>query len=96
MKNGKAPPPLAAHDAAAELEAARAGDRARAALAKLPLDEPSAPLVDQVLGPARSTAEVFAGLDRQYRAEGKPPVWFLPPDQPIAPDLDELLGKAPE
>jgi tetratricopeptide (TPR) repeat protein len=96
LKNGKAPPPLAAHDAAAELEAARAGDRARAALAKLPLDEPSARLVDQVLGLARSTAEVFAGLDRRYRAEGKPSVWFLPPDQPIAPHLDELLGKAPE
>jgi hypothetical protein len=50
-------------------------------------------LLDQVLGPARSTQEVFDGLDRYYREQGKPAVWFLPLDQPIGPHLDELLGK---
>jgi tetratricopeptide (TPR) repeat protein len=95
VKNGKVPPPPAAHNPAAELEAARAAYRAGEALAKLPLDQKTAPLVGQLLGPARSTAEVFEALDRQYREQGKPAVWFLPLDQPIAPHLDELLGKAP-
>jgi tetratricopeptide (TPR) repeat protein len=55
---------------------------------------PMAPEVDRLLGPARPTSEVLAELDRAYRAEGKPPIWFLPPDQPINPHLDELLGPA--
>ena len=96
VKDGKAPPPLAAIDAPAALEAARARYRAREALTKLPLNQKAAPLLDQILGPARPTKEVFDALDRQYREQGKPAVWFLPLDQPIAPHLDELLGKSPK
>ena len=96
LKAGKAPPPLAPIDAPAAIEAARARYRAREALAKLPLNEKTAPLLDQVLGPARSTKEVFDALDHQYRAEGKPAVWFLPLNEPIAPHLDELLGNLPK
>jgi tetratricopeptide (TPR) repeat protein len=96
LKGGKAPPPLAAIDAPAALEAARARSKARAALAALPLDQKAAPLLDQVLGPARPTKEVLEALDQQYRARGKPPVWFLPLNEPIAPHLDELLGKPSE
>ena len=94
VKAGKAPPPLAKIDAPAALAAARARSRARAALAKLPLNQNAAPSLDQVLGPARSTQDVFAALDRYYREQGKPAVWFLPLDQPIAPHLDQLLGPA--
>jgi tetratricopeptide (TPR) repeat protein len=93
VKAGKAPPPLAKIDAHSALEAARARYRAREALTKLPLDQKAAPLLDQVLGPARSTQEVFDALDRDYREKRKPAAWFLPLDQPIAPHLDELLGK---
>ena len=93
VKNGLPPPPLAAIDAPAALEAARTRYRAREALTRLPLDQKSAPLLDQLLGPAQSTEEVFAALDRQYREQGKPPVWFLPLNEPIAPHLEELLGK---
>jgi hypothetical protein len=96
LKGGKAPPPAAAVDAPAALEAARARSKARAALAALPLDQKAAPLLDQVLGPARPTKEVLEALDRQYRAQGKPPVWFLPLNEPIAPHLDELLGQPSE
>jgi hypothetical protein len=70
--------------------------RAREALAKLGLKQVAAPLLDQILGPARPTKEVFDALDRQYREQGKPSVWFLPLNEPIAPHLDELLGKPPE
>jgi tetratricopeptide (TPR) repeat protein len=55
--------------------------------------EPIVPEVERLLGPAKSTKEVLDALDRRYRAEGKPAVWFLSLDQPIAPHLDELLGK---
>jgi hypothetical protein len=48
--------------------------------------------LDKLLGPAKSTKEVFEELDRQYRKQDKPPVWFLPLSEPIAPHLDELLG----
>jgi tetratricopeptide (TPR) repeat protein len=94
VKAGKAPPPLDAIDAPAALEAARARYRAREAATSLPLNQTSAPLLDQVLGPAKSTKEVFDALDHQYRIQGKPPVWFLPLNEPIAPHLDELLGKS--
>jgi hypothetical protein len=94
VKSGKVPPPLGSKDATATLEAARARYRAREALAKLPLKEKAAPLLDQVLGPARSTKGVFEALDRQYREQGKPSVWFLPLKEPIAPHLDQLLGPA--
>jgi tetratricopeptide (TPR) repeat protein len=94
VKNGKVPPPLDSTAGSAALEAARARHRAREALAKLSLKETAAPLLDQVLGPARSTQEVLEALDRRYREQGKPAVWFLPLKEPIAPHLDQLLGPA--
>jgi tetratricopeptide (TPR) repeat protein len=94
VKAGKAPPPLAKVDVSAALEAARARYRAREALAKLPLNEKAGPLLDQVLEPARSTQEVFDTLERSYREQGKPAVWFLPLKDPIDPHLNQLLGPA--
>jgi hypothetical protein len=94
VKAGKTPPPLAAIDAPAALEAARARYRAREALTKLPLNQKAAPLLDQVLGTAKPTQEVFAALDKQYREQKKPAVWFLPLKEPMAPHLDQLLGPA--
>jgi hypothetical protein len=94
VKAGKVPPPLAAIDAPAALEAARARYKAREALTKLPLNQQAAPLLDQILGPARSTKEVLDALDRSYRDQRKPAVWFLPLTEPIAPHLDQLLGPA--
>lgn len=69
--------------------------RARLALASLPLTESASPLIDQILGPAKSTQEVFDALDQKYREDGKSEVWFLPLDKPISPYLDELLGPLP-
>ncbi|MGE5296862.1 MAG: hypothetical protein ACM3VT_18735, partial [Solirubrobacterales bacterium] len=46
--------------------------QAREALTKLPLDQKSAPLLDQILGPARPIKEVFDALDQQYRKPGFP------------------------
>jgi hypothetical protein len=94
VKAGKAPPPLARIDAISTLKAARSRYRAREALTRLPLNQKAAPVLDQILGPARSTKEVLAALDREYRKVNKPAVWFLPLDQPIAPHLDQLLGPA--
>jgi len=51
-------------------------------------------LLDQTLRPAKPTKAVFDTLDRQYREQGKPSIWFLPIKEPIAPHLDELLGPA--
>ncbi len=93
LKAGKAPPPLAAIDGQAAIEAARDRYRAREALTKIGLKQPAAPLLDQLLGPAKPTKEVFDALDRQYREQGKPAIWFLPLNEPISPHLDELLGK---
>jgi tetratricopeptide (TPR) repeat protein len=92
LKANKAPPPLAAIDATAALEAARARYRAREALTNLPLNQQAAPLLDKMLGQARSTDEVFDALDRYYGEHGKPTVWLLPLKDPIAPHLDRLLG----
>jgi tetratricopeptide (TPR) repeat protein len=39
---------------------------------------------------------VLAALDRQYKADGKPEVYFLKLDQPIAPHLDELCKPNPD
>jgi tetratricopeptide (TPR) repeat protein len=94
VKAGKAPPPLAKIDAPAALEAARARYRAREALTKLALNQKAAPLLEKVLGPDRSTREVFDALDRYYREQKKPAVWLLPLKEPIAPHLDQLLGPA--
>jgi hypothetical protein len=49
--------------------------------------------LDQLLGPARTVKDVLESLDRQYRAQGKPAVWFLPTDKPIAPHPEQILGK---
>ena len=43
----------------------------------------------------QSRPEVFETLDRQYREQHKPAIWFLPLNKPIAPHLDELLGPVP-
>jgi tetratricopeptide (TPR) repeat protein len=94
VKARKAPPQLAAVNAQAEVQAARARYRARLALATLPLNQQAIPLLDQVIGPARSTQEVLAGLDRSYHEQGKPAVWFLPLNEPLAPHLNQLLGPA--
>jgi phage tail protein X len=96
LKENKPLPPLAkivgAATAAEALEQARSRFQARADLAKLPLNQSALPLLDKILGPARSTKEVFETLDEEYRKAGKPRVWFLPLNEPIAPHLDELLG----
>ena len=89
-------PPLPTVDAKKELQNAKARFEARAKLANLSLKESSQPLLDQMLGPAESTDEVFKTLDRQYREQGKSKVWFLPLDEPITPHLDELLGPIDE
>jgi hypothetical protein len=60
----------------------------------VPLDQAVSPYLDELLGPAPSVDEVLAALDAQYRAEGRPPIYFLGLDEPIAPHLDELLGPA--
>jgi hypothetical protein len=50
--------------------------------------------VERLLGPAKAVREVLDSLDRQYRAQRKPAVWFLPLNEPIAPHLDQVLGPA--
>ena len=45
----------------------------------------AAPLLDQVLGHPRSTQGCLDALDRDYRKQGKPAVWFLAVNEPIAP-----------
>ncbi|MGO9922484.1 MAG: tetratricopeptide repeat protein [Isosphaeraceae bacterium] len=94
LKDGKAPPPPVTIDAPAAIEAARARYRAREELTKLELKQPAAPLLDRILGPAKPTKEVLDTLDRQYREQGKPAVWFLPLSERMAPHLDQLLGPA--
>ncbi len=96
LKENKLLSPLTKVDATAALAQARAKLKAQADLAKLPVDQSALPLLDQMLGPAKSTKEVFEELDRQYREQNKPKVWFLPLSEPIAPHLDELLGPVPE
>lgn len=92
LKGNKPPPPLPKGDPSAVLANARVRYQARVALANLGLTEPAVPLLDQLLGPARPTKEVFQTLDRQYREQGKSAIWFLPLSEPISPHLDELLG----
>ncbi len=48
-----------------------------------------------MLGPAKSTTQVFERLDRQNCKLNKSAIWFLPFNQPTAPHLDELLGPLP-
>jgi len=59
----------------------------------VPLTEPMAPHLDQLLGPAKTVQKVLDALQRQYREQGKPAPWFLPLNEPITAHLDELLGK---
>lgn len=94
LKNNKPPPPSPKGDPIAVLADARVRYQARVALANLGLNQPAAPLLDPLLGPAKPTKEVFEALDRQYREQGKPAIWFLPLSEPISPHLDELLGPA--
>jgi tetratricopeptide (TPR) repeat protein len=54
---------------------------------------PIVPEVVRLLGPAKPVADVLSSLDRQYKEQGRPTVYFLGPKEPIAPHLDELLGK---
>ncbi|MCA9061166.1 MAG: tetratricopeptide repeat protein, partial [Planctomycetaceae bacterium] len=98
LKANKPLPPLPDVDPVAEIEKARERFRERmqaaTALAS-DLDHPASPLLDELLGPAASTAEVLQTLDDEYRKAGKSRIWFLPLDEPIAPYLDELLGPIP-
>jgi hypothetical protein len=59
----------------------------------LPLTEPMAPHLDQLIGTSKTVKEVLDAFDRHKREQGKPAVWFLPLNEPISPHLDELLGK---
>jgi tetratricopeptide (TPR) repeat protein len=72
----------------AEPEIARRIKTATEGTDKLP---PIVPEVERLLGPAKPVADVLTSLDRQYREQGKPGVYFLKPGEPIAPHLDELL-----
>ncbi len=56
------------------------------------LNESISQQLDKLLGPCPSVEDTLAELDRQYREQNKPPVWFLPLSEPISPHLDELLG----
>ena len=64
----------------------------RHSISLVPLDQPVAPHLDELLGSAGSVDDVLKALDEQYRAEGRSAVWFLPLDEPITPHLDDLLG----
>ena len=55
---------------------------------------PIVPDVHRLLGLAKPVANVLASLDRQYKKQGRPAVYFLRSDEPIAPHLDQLLGPA--
>ena len=76
------PAKLAEPEIAARIKAAREGTD------KL---SPIVPEVERLLGPAKPVADVLSSLDRQYKEQGKPAVYFLRPKEPIAPHLDELL-----
>ena len=52
------------------------------------------PEVERLLGPAKPVADVLLKLDRQYKEERKPAIYFLEPHEPIAPHLDSLIGKS--
>ena len=73
---------LAEPEIAARIKAASEGEE------KL---SPIVPEVERLLGPAKPVADVLSSLDRQYKEQGKPAVYFLGPKEPIAPHLDELL-----
>jgi tetratricopeptide (TPR) repeat protein len=52
---------------------------------------PVVPDVERLLGPAKPVADVLSSLDRQYKEQGKPAVYFLGSNELIASHLDELL-----
>jgi tetratricopeptide (TPR) repeat protein len=58
----------------------------------VPLDQPISPHLDKLLGPIKSVRELLDQLDRRYREQDKPDIWFLPLDEPMSPHLDELLS----
>ena len=58
--------------------------------------KPIVPEVARLLGPAAPVADALAALDKQYKIDGKPAVYFLAPDQPIAPHLADLLRPSPD
>lgn len=95
INSGNPPPPRPTLDPKAAIEAAKVRYFARNSLATLSLKENAVPLLDQMFGPAGSAKEILDSLDRQYRKDGKPEVWFLPLDKPISPHLDEILGPLP-
>ena len=74
-------------------EALRAEIAARIKAASEGTDKlsPIVPEVERLLGPAKPVADVLSSLDRQYKEQGKPAVYFLRPNEPITPHLDELL-----
>jgi tetratricopeptide (TPR) repeat protein len=94
LRENKSLPSLAPVDAVVAVQTARTRLRAGIDLATLPLDQSALSLLDHLLGPAEPTRDVFERLDRQYREQNKPEIWFLPLTQPIAPSLDGLLGPA--
>ncbi|MEL7496512.1 MAG: tetratricopeptide repeat protein [Planctomycetota bacterium] len=51
---------------------------------------PFVPEVVRVLGPALSVSDVLTRLNKQYKAEGKPAIYFVSPKEPIGPYLAEL------
>lgn len=58
----------------------------------LTLGDPISPWLDEALGSAGSVEDALKALDEQYKAEGRPDIYFLSLDEPISPHLDELLG----
>ena len=79
----------------ARLESARSRFDAWDQLVNLPPVQPATALLDLVLSPIPPAEQVFEELDRKYREQKKPPVWFLPLSEPISTHLDELLGPVP-
>ena len=56
--------------------------------------KPIAVELERLLGPAKPVSDVLAALDRQYKADGKPAIFFLRLDQPMTPHLDQFLGRS--
>lgn len=60
-------------------------------LREVPLDQPVTPLLDRMLGPARSISQILTDLDKQNHEMERPSVWFLPLSENIGPQLRELV-----
>ena len=94
IRDGEQPRKLPDVNPEQELKKARSRQTAMSKLAELSDSEPAAPLIDEILGPAKPVEDVFKKLDQQYREQGKSDIWFLPITEPISPHLNELLGDA--